>query len=104
MLFDISWDQSYLFTCLSQLNCVQKASFACHLPCLKVVFHFQISPRSFASSRIIYNKLRMFFFTSHVIMELVQRLDTSIVTDVTGFPMPVPHTRPFLVTPHGLRK
>ena len=37
------------------------------------------------------------------VMELVERLGTSIVTDVTGFPMPVPHTRPFLVTPHGSR-
>ena len=37
------------------------------------------------------------------VMDLVQRMETSIVTDVTGFPMPVPHTRPFLVTPHGSR-
>lgn len=37
------------------------------------------------------------------VMELVERLGTSIVTDVTGYPMPVPHTRPHLVTPHGSR-
>lgn len=36
-------------------------------------------------------------------VELIQRLETSIVTDITGFPMPVPHTRPYLVTSHGSR-
>lgn len=34
---------------------------------------------------------------------LAQRLDTSILVNVTGMPMPVPHTRPYLVSVHGNR-
>ncbi|NHU84379.1 PAC2 family protein [Kocuria sp. JC486] len=37
------------------------------------------------------------------VIQLAQRLDTSIVMNVTGVPMPVPHTRPFLVSVHGNR-
>ncbi|KAA9393427.1 PAC2 family protein [Kocuria coralli] len=37
------------------------------------------------------------------VVELSERLQTSMVTTVTGIPMPVPHTRPFLVSVHGTR-
>lgn len=37
------------------------------------------------------------------VVDLAQRLETSIVMNVTGIPMPVPHTRPFLVSVHGTR-
>lgn len=37
------------------------------------------------------------------VVGLAERLDTSIVMNVTGIPMPVPHTRPYLVTVHGTR-
>lgn len=42
-------------------------------------------------------------FTASVV-ELAQRLDTSVVLLISGFPMPVPHTRPLPVTAHGSRK
>ncbi|MDO4254809.1 MAG: PAC2 family protein [Kocuria sp.] len=37
------------------------------------------------------------------VMQLADRLETSIVINVAGIPMPVPHTRPFLVSVHGNR-
>ncbi|MDO5619382.1 PAC2 family protein [Kocuria sp.] len=40
---------------------------------------------------------------AEAVVELAQRLDTSLVVNVTGIPMPVPHTRPFLVSVHGTR-
>lgn len=37
-------------------------------------------------------------------VQLTQRLEVSVALSVSGFPMPVPHTRPFPVTAHGSRK
>lgn len=37
------------------------------------------------------------------VVGLANRIHTSIVVNVAGIPMPVPHTRPFLVSVHGNR-
>ncbi|WHS49729.1 PAC2 family protein [Rothia sp. SD9660Na] len=42
-------------------------------------------------------------FTADVV-DIAQRLEVSVAMSVTGFPMPVPHTRPIPVTAHGSRK
>ncbi|MDO4898977.1 MAG: PAC2 family protein [Rothia sp. (in: high G+C Gram-positive bacteria)] len=38
------------------------------------------------------------------LVEIAQRLEVSVTLFVSGFPMPVPHTRPLPVTAHGSRK
>lgn len=40
---------------------------------------------------------------TRAVVGLAQRLDVSLVALVSGIPMPVPHTRPMLVTAHGPR-
>lgn len=38
------------------------------------------------------------------LVDIAQRLEVSVALFVSGFPMPVPHTRPLPVTAHGSRK
>ncbi len=38
------------------------------------------------------------------VSDIAERLEVSLTIFVSGFPMPVPHTRPMLVTAHGSRK
>ncbi|MBM7050718.1 MULTISPECIES: proteasome assembly chaperone family protein [unclassified Rothia (in: high G+C Gram-positive bacteria)] len=41
---------------------------------------------------------------SAAVTSIVQKLEVSLALFVSGFPMPVPHTRPLPVTAHGSRK